>query len=84
MSLSHIHLSPIAVGAEIVSIESAHINRLADRKEAIYILWTVGLKLIQALLAGGIGVNLVLTYYHPQPYYLGTNGWGSRKNLSGM
>ena len=55
----------------IVSIDGAHVSRLKDLKEAVYYLVTLVLQLIPSILAGGIGVNLGLSYYRPKPHYQG-------------
>ena len=65
----------------IVSIDGAHISRLADPNEAFYYLSTLILQLIPSILAAGAGVNLGLNFYRPKPYYegkkfLGTIGGG--------
>ena len=63
----------------IVSIDSSHISRLADSKEATYYLTTLILQLIPYTLAGGIGVNLGLAYFRPKPYYQGEKWLGVPK-----
>ena len=55
----------------IVSVDSAHVSRLADPREAIYYIVTLILQLIPYSLAGGIGVNLGLAYLRPRPWYQG-------------
>lgn len=55
----------------IVSIDSSHVSRLEDSREAIYYLTTLILQLIPSILAGGIGVNLGLSFYRPKQYYQG-------------
>ena len=63
----------------IVSIDSSHVSRFADPQEAIYYLTTLMLQLIPSILAGGIGVNLGLSYYRPKPYYQGEKWLGMPK-----
>jgi uncharacterized membrane protein SpoIIM required for sporulation len=63
----------------IVSIDSSHVSRLADPQEATYYLTTLILQLIPSILAGGIGVNLGLSYYRPKPYYQGEKWLGTSK-----
>ncbi|MGA9399020.1 MAG: stage II sporulation protein M [Anaerolineaceae bacterium] len=60
----------------IVSIDSAHVSRLADSKEAMYYLTTLILQIIPYILSGGIGINLGLTFYRPKPYYQGEKWLG--------
>ncbi len=55
----------------IVSIDGAHVSRLADPQEAFYYLSTLIFQLIPSILAAGAGVNLGLNFYHPKPYYDG-------------
>ena len=55
----------------IVSIDGAHVSRLADPREALYYLSTLILQLIPSILAAGAGVNLGLNFYRPKPYYEG-------------
>jgi uncharacterized membrane protein SpoIIM required for sporulation len=66
----------------IVSIDGAHLSRLADPHEAFYYLTTLVLQLIPSILAAGAGVNLGVSYYRPQPYYRGDKWLGlSREAL---
>lgn len=60
----------------IVSVNSAHLSRLADVKEATYYLITLGLQLIPYSLAGGAGVNLGLAYLRPKAHYQGAKWLG--------
>jgi uncharacterized membrane protein SpoIIM required for sporulation len=60
----------------IVSIDGSHVSRFADPQEALYYLTTLILQLIPSILAGGIGVNLGLSYYRPKPYYQGKKWLG--------
>jgi uncharacterized membrane protein SpoIIM required for sporulation len=63
----------------IVSIDSAHVSRLADPKEATYYLTTLLLQLIPYTLAGGAGINLGLSYFRPKPHYQGEKWLGVPK-----
>lgn len=63
----------------IVSIDSSHVSRFADPQEALYYLSTLILQLIPSVLAGGIGVNLGLSYYRPKRYYQGKKWLGLSK-----
>jgi len=60
----------------IVSIDSSHVSRFVDPQEALYYLTTLILQLIPSILAGGIGVNLGLSFYRPKPYYQGKKWLG--------
>jgi hypothetical protein len=60
----------------IVSIDGAHVSRLADPQEAFYYLSTLILQLIPSILAAGAGVNLGLSLYRSQPYYQGKKWLG--------
>ncbi|MGB7539788.1 MAG: stage II sporulation protein M [Anaerolineales bacterium] len=60
----------------IVSIDGAHVSRLADPQEAFYYLSTLILQLIPSILAAGAGVNLGLSFYRPKPYYQGRKWLG--------
>jgi uncharacterized membrane protein SpoIIM required for sporulation len=55
----------------IVSVNSSHVSRLADPKDAFYYILTVVLQLIPYSLAGGAGVNLGLSFIRPTPFYQG-------------
>ena len=55
----------------IVSVDSSHVSRLAESKDAIYYILTVVLQMIPYSLAGGAGVNLGLSYIWPKPHYRG-------------
>ena len=63
----------------IVSIDSAHVSRFAEAKEAIYYLITLTLQLIPYVLAVGAGVNLGLAYFRPRPFYQGEKWFGIPK-----
>ena len=63
----------------IVSIDSLHVSRLSDPKEATYYLTTLALQLIPYTLAGGMGVNLGLAYFRPKPDYQGRKWFGVPK-----
>ena len=60
----------------IVSIDGAHVSRLADPQEAFYYLSTLILQLIPSILAAGAGVNLGLSLYRQMPYYQGKKWLG--------
>jgi uncharacterized membrane protein SpoIIM required for sporulation len=53
----------------IVSIDSSHVSRFAESKEAIYYLITLTLQLIPYMLAGGAGVNMGLALWRPKSFY---------------
>ena len=53
----------------IVSIDSAHVSRFAESREAIYYLITLTLQLIPYVLAGGAGVNMGLALWRPKSFY---------------
>jgi len=63
----------------IVSIDSQHMSRLADSKEAAYYLITLILQLIPSSLAGGAGVNIGLANFKPAPFYQGERWLGIPK-----
>lgn len=63
----------------IVSIDSAHISRLADSKEAAYYLITLVLQLVPYSVSGGAGVNLGLAYLRPKSDYQGDKWMGIPK-----
>ncbi len=63
----------------IVSVDSAHLSRLAQSGEAIYYTVTLILQLIPYSLAGGAGVNLGIAYFRPQPFYQGDKWQGVPK-----
>jgi uncharacterized membrane protein SpoIIM required for sporulation len=63
----------------IVSVNSAHLSRLAEPREAAYYLITLLLQLVPYALAGGAGVNLGLAYLRPKPYYQGDKWLGIPK-----
>lgn len=63
----------------VVSINSSHVSRLADSKEATYYLITLVLQLIPSTLAGGAGVNMGLAYFRPRSFYQGEKWLGIPK-----
>jgi hypothetical protein len=60
----------------IVSIDSAHVSRLAEPREAAYYLITLVLQLIPYSLSGGAGVNMGLAFLKPKPPYDGPRWLG--------
>lgn len=63
----------------IVSIDGSHISRLADPKEAVYYLITLGLQLIAYALSAGAGVNIGLASFKPRSFYQGETWLGISK-----
>jgi hypothetical protein len=63
----------------IVSIDSSHVSRLTDAKEAAYYLITLTLQLIPSILSGGAGVNMGLAYFRPKSLYQGEKWLGIPK-----
>ena len=63
----------------IVSVDSAHLSRLADSGEAAYYLITLVLQLVPYTLSGGAGVNMGLAYLRPKSYYQGDKWLGIPK-----
>lgn len=63
----------------IVSIDSSHVSRFAEPREAMYYLITLTLQLIPYVLAGGAGVNTGLSLYRPQTFYQGEKWLGIPK-----
>jgi len=63
----------------IVSIDSNHISRLADSKEAAYYLITLVLQLVPYSVSGGAGVHMGLAYLRPKSYYQGDKWIGIPK-----
>jgi hypothetical protein len=63
----------------IVSVNNAHVSRLAQPSEAVYYVVTLLLQLIPYSLAGGAGVNLGIAYLRPQPFYQGSKWYGLPK-----
>ena len=55
----------------IVSVNGAHVSRLAEPAEAAYYLITLVLQLIPYSLAGGAGVNLGVAWLRPATAYRG-------------
>jgi hypothetical protein len=60
----------------IVSVNNAHVSRLADPREAIYYITVVILQLIPYTLATAAGINLGLAYLRPRRYYQGAKWLG--------
>jgi hypothetical protein len=63
----------------IVSIDSLHMSRLAEPKEAAYYLITLTLQLIPSILGAGAGVNIGLANFRPAPFYEGEKWLGLPK-----
>jgi uncharacterized membrane protein SpoIIM required for sporulation len=63
----------------IVSIDSSHVSRFAETREAVYYLVTLTLQLIPYVLAGGAGVNMGLAYFSPRAFYQGDKWLGIPK-----
>ncbi|RMD93858.1 MAG: hypothetical protein D6813_03325 [Calditrichaeota bacterium] len=63
----------------IVSVDDAHVSRLAKPGDALYYILTVILHLIPYSLAGGAGVNLGLAYFLPRRFYQGERWLGLPK-----
>jgi len=63
----------------ILSIDSLHMSRLAEPKEAAYYLITLTLQLIPSILAAGAGVNIGLANFRPAPFYEGEKWLGLPK-----
>jgi hypothetical protein len=63
----------------IVSLDSAHLSRLADPPEAVYYCVTLALQLIPYTLAGGAGVNMGLAFVRPKAPYQGEKWLGVPK-----
>jgi uncharacterized membrane protein SpoIIM required for sporulation len=63
----------------IVSLDSAHLSRLADLPEAMYYCVTLALQLIPYTLAGGAGVNMGLAFVRPKAPYQGEKWLGVPK-----
>lgn len=63
----------------IVSIDSSHVSRLTDPREAVYYLVTLVLQIIPYTLSGGAGVNMGLAFYKPKLYYQGEKWLGISK-----
>ena len=60
----------------IVSVDNAHVSRLANPGEAIYYIAVVILQLIPYTLAAGAGIHLGLAYLRPQRYDQGPRWLG--------
>lgn len=60
----------------IVSIDNAHVSRLANPSEAMYYISVVILQLIPYTMSAGAGINLGLAYYRPRRYYQGAKWLG--------
>ncbi|HMD82521.1 MAG TPA: stage II sporulation protein M [Anaerolineales bacterium] len=63
----------------IVSIDSSHVSRFAEPREAMYYLITLTLQLIPYVLSGGAGVNMGLALYRPRSFYQGEKWLGIPK-----
>lgn len=63
----------------IVSIDSSHVSRFAEPREALYYLITLTLQLIPYMLAGGAGVNMGLALWRPKSFYQGEKWLGIPK-----
>lgn len=63
----------------IVSIDSSHVSRLSEPKEATYYLITLTLQLIPYVLSGGAGVNMGLASFRPRSCYQGEKWLGIPK-----
>jgi uncharacterized membrane protein SpoIIM required for sporulation len=63
----------------IVSVNGAHVSRLADPAEAAYYLITLALQLIPYTLSGGAGVNMGIAFLRPKPPYQGKKWLGIPK-----
>ncbi|MGZ5441516.1 MAG: hypothetical protein ACXW5U_07510 [Thermoanaerobaculia bacterium] len=61
----------------IVSVTRSRTSRLASWPQALYYLSVVLLQLLPYSLAGGMGVHLGLSMWHPQPYYAGPRWLGA-------
>lgn len=53
----------------IVSIDSSHVSRFDEPREAMYYLITLTLQLIPYVLSGGAGVNMGLALWRPKSFY---------------
>jgi uncharacterized membrane protein SpoIIM required for sporulation len=60
-------------------VDNQHASRFSNLPEAAYYLITLTLQLIPYSLAGGVGVNLGINYFHPSPYYQGDKWHGLPK-----
>lgn len=60
----------------IVSVDGAHVSRLANPAEATYYLVALLLQLIPYTLAGGAGINLGLATLRPRSCYAGKRWLG--------
>lgn len=60
----------------IVAIDSSHVSRLTDPREAVYYVITLILQLTPYTLAGGAGVNVGLAYLRPRAFYQGEKWLG--------
>jgi len=63
----------------IVSIDSSHVSRFAESREAMYYLITLTLQLIPYVLSGGAGVNMGLALWRPKSFYQGEKWLGIPK-----
>jgi hypothetical protein len=60
----------------IVSIDSSHVSRFAEPREAAYYLVTLTLQLIPYVLSGGAGINVGLALWRPKSFYQGEKWLG--------
>lgn len=60
----------------IVSVDNAHVSRLANPGEAIYYIVVVMLQLVPYTLTAAAGVNLGLAFLRTPPYYQGRKWLG--------
>jgi uncharacterized membrane protein SpoIIM required for sporulation len=63
----------------IVSIDSSHVSRFTEPREAMYSLITLTRQLIPYVLSGGAGVNIGLALYRPRSFYRGEKWLGIPK-----
>jgi hypothetical protein len=67
----------------IVSVNSAHVSRLASPSEAVYYLSVMILQLIPYTLAAAAGVTLGFACFRPPAYYQGQSYCGCRRRHCG-
>jgi hypothetical protein len=67
----------------IVSVDGAHVSRLAEFREGAYYLTTLALQLIPSSLTGGAGVYLGLAFLRPRPTDRGGKWLGLPKEALG-
>jgi uncharacterized membrane protein SpoIIM required for sporulation len=63
----------------IVSLDSSHVSRLSETKEAAYYLITLTLQLIPYVLSGGAGINIGVAMFRPRSFYQGEKWFGIPK-----